>query len=174
MGVPVRHTDRWVIILAVASATAVFSVDIMLPLGIAIPIAYVLPVLLTLWSSRPLFPYLTAIGVTALTVIGFFVSPPGLHDLAIQNRLIALGTVWCVASLTLLFKRAKRDIAALQRLLPICASCKKIRDDKGYWEGIEQYVEQHSDILFTHSMCPACLEKWYPELYPQLEERHPQ
>jgi len=169
-----QHADRWVTTLAVASAAVILNADIMLPLGMAVPIAYVLPVLLTLWSSRPLFTYLAASVTTALTILGFFFSPPGFQELAFQNRLIALGTIWCVAGLIVLFRQAKHDIIALQGLLPICASCKKIRDDNGYWEGIEHYIEQHSHVLFTHSMCPACLEKWYPELYPQLQERHPQ
>jgi len=160
--------------LVVASTAIILNADIMLPLGMAVPIAYGLPVLLTLWSSRPLFTYLAASVTTALTLLGLFFSPPGLPELALQNRLIALGTIWCVAGLVVLFRRAKHDIATLQGLLPICASCKKVRDDKGYWESIEQYVEQRSDVLFTHSMCPACLEKWYPEMYPQLQERHPQ
>jgi hypothetical protein len=168
-----QHADRWVTILTVASAAVIFNADMLFPLGVAIPIAYALPVLLTLWSSRPLFTHLAATGATALTLLGFFISPPGLPGLALQNRLIALGTIWCVAGLTLLYKRAKRDIATLQGLLPICASCKKIRDDKGYWEGIEHYIEKHSDVLFTHSICPACIQKWYPELQPELQERHP-
>lgn len=43
--------------------------------------------------------------------------------------------------------------------LPICASCKKIRDDKGYWNQIEQYIREHSEAEFTHSYCPECAEK---------------
>lgn len=56
-------------------------------------------------------------------------------------------------------------IRTLRGLLPICASCKKIRDDKGYWNQLEQYIQAHSDVEFTHSVCPECLPKLYPELY---------
>ncbi len=44
-------------------------------------------------------------------------------------------------------------------MLPICASCKKIRDDKGYWQQMEMYVRDHSEAEFSHGMCPDCAEK---------------
>lgn len=61
-------------------------------------------------------------------------------------------------------KGAMSDIQALRGLIPICASCKNIRDDKGYWKQLEEYVYQHSEAQFTHSVCPKCLAKLYPEL----------
>jgi hypothetical protein len=57
------------------------------------------------------------------------------------------------------------NIKQLSGLLPICASCKKIRDDKGYWTQIESYIAQHSEADFTHSICPECAEKLYPQFY---------
>jgi PAS domain S-box-containing protein len=59
---------------------------------------------------------------------------------------------------------ALADIKTLRGLLPICASCKKIRDDGGYWQHLEQYVSEHSEAQFSHSLCPDCLVKLYPEL----------
>lgn len=52
---------------------------------------------------------------------------------------------------------------ALSGLLPICAWCKKIRDDKGYWDEVEHYITKHSDAEFTHGMCTECLEKYLKE-----------
>ena len=57
---------------------------------------------------------------------------------------------------------ALQKIKTLKGLLPICAHCKKIRDDKGYWRQVEMYVEQHSLAEFTHSICPDCMKKHYP------------
>jgi PAS domain S-box-containing protein len=54
-------------------------------------------------------------------------------------------------------------IKTLSGLLPICASCKKIRDDKGYWNQIEAYIGDHSEAEFTHSICPECMKKLYPD-----------
>lgn len=60
-------------------------------------------------------------------------------------------------------KNALDEITALKRLLPICAGCKKIRDDKGYWHAVEIYFHEHAHTDFTHSMCPDCIKKFYPK-----------
>jgi DNA-binding PucR family transcriptional regulator len=54
-------------------------------------------------------------------------------------------------------------VKQLTGLLPICASCKRIRDDSGYWQQVEEYVSSHSEAEFTHGLCPECLQKLYPE-----------
>ena len=60
-------------------------------------------------------------------------------------------------------REALAQVKTLSGFIPICASCKNIRDDAGYWQQIEQYLSKHSDLEFTHGICPACLEKLYPE-----------
>ena len=55
------------------------------------------------------------------------------------------------------------NIKTLSGLLPICYSCKQIRDDKGYWNQIETYIHDHTDANFTHGICPPCAEKLYSE-----------
>ncbi len=62
-------------------------------------------------------------------------------------------------------KQALADVKTLRGMLPICANCKKIRDDTGYWNQIESYIIKHSDAVFTHSLCPECAKTIYPE-YP--------
>ncbi len=57
------------------------------------------------------------------------------------------------------------NIKVLHGIIPICASCKKIRDDKGYWNQIESYIKEHSEADFTHGICPDCAKKLYPELF---------
>ena len=59
---------------------------------------------------------------------------------------------------------ALKQIKQLGGLLPICASCKKIRDDQGYWRQVEDYISTHSEAEFTHGICPECRKKLYPEL----------
>ena len=56
------------------------------------------------------------------------------------------------------------EVKKLSGLLPICASCKNIRDDKGYWKKIEAYIHEHSGAEFSHSICPECAKKLYPDL----------
>lgn len=64
------------------------------------------------------------------------------------------------------------EIKTLTGLLPICAKCKKIRDDKGYWNKIESYIERHTDVLFSHGLCSECAEKLYgdQEWYKKMKK----
>lgn len=57
--------------------------------------------------------------------------------------------------------KAMEEIKQLSGLLPICSSCKKIRDDQGYWNQIEAYFSKHSDLLFSHGLCPECMDDMY-------------
>jgi ABC-type uncharacterized transport system substrate-binding protein len=59
------------------------------------------------------------------------------------------------------------QVKTLQGLLPICASCKKIRDDKGYWNQIESYISRHTDTVFSHGLCPQCISKLYADLHDE-------
>jgi len=67
--------------------------------------------------------------------------------------------------LILALQDAIAKVKTLKGLLPICAWCKKIRDDKGYWTKVETYIRKHSDASFTHGICPECLKKESPEAY---------
>jgi DNA-binding response OmpR family regulator len=57
------------------------------------------------------------------------------------------------------------QIKTLKGLIPMCASCKKIRDDEGYWQQVEKYIMERSEVEFSHGLCPDCLEKHYPEYH---------
>jgi hypothetical protein len=97
--------------------------------------------------------------------------------LAVTNRVLSLITIWVAAILVLLYKRAEEErnvlvrqlqdalanIKTLRGLLPICSSCKKIRDDHGYWNQLETYIGTHTDAEFTHGLCPECIKKLYPD-----------
>jgi hypothetical protein len=60
-------------------------------------------------------------------------------------------------------KAALANVKTLRGLLPICATCKRVRDDQGYWNQIEAYLSSHSDAHFTHGICPECAKKLYPD-----------
>ncbi|MBI5605354.1 MAG: response regulator [Deltaproteobacteria bacterium] len=62
-------------------------------------------------------------------------------------------------------KEALSKIKTLSGLLPICSSCKKIRDDQGYWNQLETYIHEHSEAEFTHGLCPECIKEFFPEVY---------
>lgn len=60
-------------------------------------------------------------------------------------------------------KKTIAEVKVLRGMLPICSICKNIRDDKGYWKRIESYIQQHSEAEFSHSICPDCAKKHYPD-----------
>jgi len=66
-------------------------------------------------------------------------------------------------------QRALAEIKTLRGIVPICASCKKIRDDAGFWQQVEVYVRDHSEAEFSHGICPECMKKLYPEFVDKTE-----
>jgi hypothetical protein len=96
------------------------------------------------------------LGVLAIafgTVIFIRVTSPLLHEL--QDTIEDL-------------QNALARVKLLSGLLPICSSCKKIRDDKGYWNQIESYIREHSEAEFSHGICPDCAKKLYPGFYREI------
>jgi integral membrane sensor domain MASE1 len=65
---------------------------------------------------------------------------------------------------------ALQNVKTLSGLLPICASCKKIRDDSGYWTQVERYLTEHTQAQFSHGMCPECFSQLYPEIASKYEQ----
>jgi DNA-binding NtrC family response regulator len=63
-----------------------------------------------------------------------------------------------------------KEIKLLRGFLPICVRCKKIRDDKGYWTQVDVYIRNHSEVEFSHGICPDCALELYPELYTKDDE----
>jgi response regulator RpfG family c-di-GMP phosphodiesterase len=63
------------------------------------------------------------------------------------------------------------EIKTLKGFIPICASCKKIRDDEGYWNQLEAYLSKHTDAIFSHGLCPGCAEKLRDEVREHMKEK---
>ena len=99
--------------------------------------------------NKPLGHAIAAVTVTAAIVVALFAGASALDRAEAQQKILG-------------------------GLLPICAHCKRIRDDKGYWSQVESYVSKHSEAEFSHSLCPSCLAEFYPEyaesIIGQLEE----
>ncbi len=68
-------------------------------------------------------------------------------------------------------QEALSKVKTLSGLLPICARCKKIRDDQGYWHQVEKYIHEHSEADFTHSICPECAEILYPRAFRKKKSK---
>jgi methyl-accepting chemotaxis protein len=72
--------------------------------------------------------------------------------------------------LILELQEAIKKVKTLSGLLPLCSSCKKIRDDKGYWNQIDAYISEHSDAEISHSLCPECAKKLYPDIWERMRK----
>lgn len=67
-------------------------------------------------------------------------------------------------------KEALTRVKQLSGMIPICSRCKKIRDDEGFWQRVEEYLEAHSEAQLTHSLCPDCVIKLFPEMSEEILE----
>ncbi len=159
-------------LLCLFLALATLLVDVRTPLGVAGGVPYIAAVFASLYTMSRGFVLSVAAGCSALTLIGYFLSPPGGATwIVLFNRGLALFAIWVTVVAGLRYSRIKieliritqmwhkealKEVALLKSLLPICAWCKKIRDDRGYWLEVEEYIADHSDSEFTHSVCPDC------------------
>ena len=99
----------------------------------------------------------------------YLIKPPSAPELE-RTMIIAVARFADLMELRRLnieLQSALDNVKTLSGLLPICASCKKIRDDKGYWEAVETYFKKHTEIEFSHGLCPACISNLYPEYKPK-------
>ncbi len=155
---------------------AIFAVDTAIPLGFAGGALYVLVILLSNSLAGNKIQFFWALIASLLTVAGLFLSPSGASSLlAISNRLLSLFLIWATAILGWKLKssimerdRALTDLTTVRSFLPICAWCKNVRDDQGYWDRIEDFFTAQSGQEFTHCMCPECEKK----VFADLEERN--
>jgi len=72
------------------------------------------------------------------------------------------------AIMVLLIMEDISELVQLRKIIPICASCKNIRDDKNYWQEVEQYFKDQINVDFSHGICPDCMKKLYPEIYSEM------
>jgi phosphoserine phosphatase RsbU/P len=75
-----------------------------------------------------------------------------------------------LADKVLELRKALEQVKTLQGILPICSYCKKVRDDRNYWQQVEEYVGSHSEVQFSHSICPQCMEKHFPEFAEEIAD----
>ncbi len=70
-------------------------------------------------------------------------------------------------------EKALSEVSTLSRLLPLCSYCKKIRDDQGYWQRLEKYFKENTNMEFSHSLCPDCMYQYYPDYVENSERSNP-
>ncbi len=99
---------------------------------------------------------LLSVSIYAVIVLLIF-SIFRLIDITISNKILLRQTTK--------LRKALSEIKQLRGIIPICASCKKIKDDQGHWQRVEAYLHEHADAEFSHGFCPECLKKLYPEIH---------
>lgn len=168
----VQAVKTRLILLCSLLSVLVLVVDLFIPLGVAGGVPYVAVVLVAMWLEDKKTVFLFAVVGTALTTLGFFFSPDGgLLWQVLFNRALALFAIWVAATLGMqriaiekARQQAANQVKILQGLLPICAYCKKIRDENGLWIEMESFVSSHSQAVFSHSYCPICVQQLYGDL----------
>ncbi len=114
-------------------------------------------------ATRVVYTLTAASEPTSFMTAGPFHALVILIDSAL-HCLVSIGLVFmCVRRMEVAMRRANAELRQLGGLLPICASCKRIRDDRGYWHQVEQYIQTHSEAEFTHGICPECMRRLYPD-----------
>jgi len=98
---------------------------------------------------------------------GYIIKPYDINELrsAIEIAVVKHQAAKERETLIAQLQKALKEVKTLSGLLPICASCKKIRKDDSTWQQIEDYIANHSEANFTHGICPECAHRLYPELY---------
>lgn len=158
--------SRWVFVYCSLIAAIVLLVDYVMGKTILFPIFYVLPVGLAAWKERRAFAYSLAILLPLARVAFHF--PWHETDAPFEigvNALIRITALILYAYLVSRTARQTRElqtkVQTLEGILPICASCKKIRNEDGAYEQIEKYVSDRSKARFSHGICPECAERLY-------------
>ncbi len=146
------------IIMIAITAITVTSIGVLSVLEILDPVAdrgaWATPV--SMWiNTISAFSMLMVIVVVTIASIGRI----------LNEKLIEIGTA------NDRLKLASKEIKTLRGIVPICASCKNIRDDDGYWHRVDVYVRDHTDAEFSHGICPECSEKLYRKILPEKNSK---
>ncbi len=119
-------------------------------------------VILTAYETSDLVRQASTAGVGA-----YLVKPPNTREIerAITIAIARFEDMVELRRLNTKLQEALAKVKTLSGLLPICANCKRIRDDEGYWQQVEVYIRDHSEADFSHGICPDCAAKLYPDFY---------
>lgn len=179
-----NKSKNFLIAINFALLFCVGLVDYVTGYEIGIQLFYLIPISFAAWFGGKSRGIIVS-SLSFLTIVGTdFMAGKEYHHFFVElwNLLMHFG-FFCVYAVVLSLVKSdldehKRLVAELQRalsevkqlsgFLPICASCKKIRDDKGYWTQIESYISSHSEAQFSHGICPECVKKLYPEQYESI------
>lgn len=155
------------LILTLAASVAVLALDSVVPRGVATWLLQIAVVWSAMsWAGRR---ELMVVGLWAAACAdaGSWLSPvSGLsHWVDLANQTLCVGAILLLVNIGVreraaqdARRRAEAEVRVLKGLLPICGTCKRIRDQAGQWEQLEVYIKHHSEAEFTHGLCPECVQ----------------
>lgn len=158
------------VLCAGAVALAVLALDFATGRNIQFPVLYILPTAMAAWRNRRVEGYLFATGLPIARVMFHFPwHETGTLGIALVNCLIRTSVlctfVYLIDRVATQSHRLRRRVGMLEGVLPICAWCKRIRNDEGLYESLEEYISRRSEACFSHGICPDCGQKLYPEAW---------
>jgi hypothetical protein len=148
----------------IGAIIAIGAVDWITGHEISFFVFYFFPIGLASWRIGPKSSYVVGLLCALAWLIadqhsGRVYSKSWIEYWNVSMRLIAFIAIgYMVARIHALLVVAQKKVNTLSGLLPICAKCKKIRDDKGYWHKLEEYISEHSEADFTHGLCESCFQ----------------
>ena len=150
----------------------VLVIDMLIPLGVACGILYTGVVLVAQQARNNRLLLWVAVVCSVLTIAKYLLWPLGaaIQWMVVTNRVLSVYVIWVSALMAMKINRQHtEEVKSLAGLLPICAWCKNIRNDQGYWTRLETFLKQHTEAEFSHAICPDCMEKNIAELQSRLE-----
>ena len=176
---PISPTPRLAFLASTVGVCLLGLVDYATGYEVGFFVFYFLPIAAAAWTLGPLHGYVVALLSATVWLAADWYAGHQYRHLAIAVwetgiRLLAfLVIAYTVATIQALLvkerqitdelRAALRQVKTLTGLLPICAACKKIRNDEGYWQEIERYLAEHTDARFTHGLCQECAKKFLRE-----------
>jgi len=142
-------------------------------LDLALPDSLGLDTFSKVYSHSPRVPIIVLTGLDDSDIALKAVSE-GAQDYVVKGdfsgRLLEKAIRYAIERQKLILKlqEALEKIKVLSGMLPMCSNCRKIRNDQGYWDTVEQYVTAHADVQFSHSICPDCLRALYPDFADEI------
>ena len=117
----------------------------------------------SVWATLSI-AFLATMAIFFVSASGFFMGFNRLVDEMEEQRIELNERTDELTRANLELEKLLDEVKTLSGLLPICSNCKKVRDDKGYWQQVEQYIQKNSQATITHGLCPDCIAELYPEI----------
>lgn len=154
--------DRLPPIYSLAIAAFVILLDYAVGPIVEFPGMFILPVMYGAWYGglRWGLP-LSLIPLAHIATVWASGAPAGLFEViitAVIRTMVLAPVAWWITSVGESQRALKKEVDLLEGLLPICSYCKKIRDDAGEWQELERYIQDRTDVTFTHGVCGACVK----------------